>query len=178
MKEQFKGIQGTVASATGKIRLQEKEERIQPNGLDDRIARDLFLKVMHYSEKPPIVYQGEFDVASRECIQILSAFNYDNVIGNIIQHMLPHANIPEDEALSQIKLIDSLHLNQKRLAELISKVVKASSTQNAYKKTSVQLAIASALHKAIWNWIDNYPVEFITICQSGTRLGGEAPAAA
>lgn len=172
VKSAFRAIQGSVESESGKIRLREAEEKILPEPLDEKIATSMFQKFISYKGKANLVYPSEFERTIVDGVSVLSAFNYDFIIGNIIQHMLPHAQITEEEALFQISLIDALHMNQKRLVDIIAKVVKASSSQNVYKKTSVQVAIARALHKAIWNWIDNYPIEFIFFCQNGVRMSG------
>src|SRR5688572_27989872 len=41
-------------------------------------------------------------------------------------------------------------------------------------KRSAQTLMATVLRKAIWNWIEVFPAEFVTLCQSQKRLDGGA----
>lgn len=41
-----------------------------------------------------------------------------------------------------------------------------------YLKRSAQSVMAIVLHKAIWNWIEHYPAEFVQLAQSQKRLEG------
>lgn len=39
-------------------------------------------------------------------------------------------------------------------------------------KKSAQIVMANVLRKAIWNWIEVFPSQFVTLCQSQKRLDG------
>ena len=40
-------------------------------------------------------------------------------------------------------------------------------------KRSAQTVMAQVLHKAIWNWIEVFPAEFVHLCQTQKRMEGE-----
>lgn len=64
---------------------------------------------------------------------------------------------------SSLHAIEYLNLTMKRLSELITKLLKIALT---WKKGGSLTLMAKALRQAIWNWIDNYPMEFVTLSQS------------
>lgn len=72
--------------------------------------------------------------------------------------------------------VEYLNLTMKRLSELVTKLLKIA--QNMKKGASLTL-MAKVLRQAIWNWIDNYPMEFVTLSQSGAKMPGakDSPAA-
>lgn len=83
--------------------------------------------------------------------------------------MLPHGNPTEEEVSSQLNLLQYLNYDADQLAELLKKVDSAT---NTYKKDKVQFILARVLRKAIWNWIDNYPIQFVSLCQGTLKLQG------
>jgi neurofibromin 1 len=75
-----------------------------------------------------------------------------------------------DETTNQYLMLQHLDMNTKRLTNLFSKIMQ---NINAYaKKPNHQLLLAKAFRKAIWNWIDSYPMEFVQLCKSGQRFPG------
>lgn len=64
---------------------------------------------------------------------------------------------------SSLHAIEYLNLTMKRLSELITKLLKIALT---WKKGGSLTLMAKSLRQAIWNWIDNYPMEFVTLSQS------------
>jgi hypothetical protein len=99
----------------------------------------------------------------------LSASNYDTLIGSVNQIFASAASSSEEDTIAQLGLIEHLNLKRERLMDLLGKVNRAAP---AIKKAGVQLALARVLRKAIWNWIDHYPMEFVTLCKSGVKLSG------
>lgn len=84
--------------------------------------------------------------------------------------MLPHVNPTEEEISSQLNLLQYLNYDADQLAELLKKVDSAA---NTYKRDKVQFVLAKVLRKAIWNWIDNYPIQFVSLCQGTLKLQGK-----
>lgn len=76
-----------------------------------------------------------------------------------------------DETTNQYNLLQYLDLNTKRLANLLLLVSK--NIQSYGKKPSHQVILTRVLRKAIWNWIDSYPMEFVALCKSGQRFSGK-----
>ena len=76
-----------------------------------------------------------------------------------------------DETTTPINLLEYLNLNSNRLSNLLVTLAKAVDA-GVFKKDNTKLLLARVLTKAIWNWIDHYPMEFVSLCQSSTRLGG------
>jgi len=97
----------------------------------------------------------------------LSASNYDTLIGSINQIFASTASSSEEDTISQLNLIEHLNLKRERLMDLLSKINRAAPS---IKKAGVQLALARVLRKAIWNWIDQYPMEFVQLCRAGVKL--------
>jgi neurofibromin 1 len=147
--------------------LKEKQEQILPPPLEENLALDMFSKLSYFIGKTHVHLNAEIQTEAQKCLFQLSASNYENIIGNLTQCFT--ANLPEEESCQQLALIEHLNLNSKHLAGLLDKVNRNIAS---FKKTGVQFALAKALRKAIWNWIDNYPMEFVALCQTGERMKG------
>ena len=66
--------------------------------------------------------------------------------------------------------LESLSLNATRLSEILNRLSKIIP---GLKKEPFRVGFARALRNAIWSWIDHYPMEFVSLCKSGTRLPGD-----
>ena len=150
--------------------MQEKQELIRPPPLDDRLARECYGKITPLVTKMQQFFQDKVQAAASKALFLLSVYNYDSIIGNLTQHMLPHGNPSEEEIILQLTLLQYLNNDATQLAELLKKVDSAT---NTYKKDKVQFVLARVLRKAIWNWIDNYPIQFVSLCQGSLKLQGK-----
>ena len=59
--------------------------------------------------------------------------------------------------------VEYLNLTMTRLSQLVATLHKLA--RNMKKGASLTL-MAKVLRQAIWNWIDNYPMEFVVLSQS------------
>lgn len=101
----------------------------------------------------------------------LSATNYESVFSKIAESIHAIVNGKDtDDTTSNFTLVECLNLNSRRLSELLERISRAAPH---FKKEKQQNVISQVLRKAIWNWIDNYPMEFVALCQSGTRFPGK-----
>lgn len=76
-----------------------------------------------------------------------------------------------DDTTNQYNLIQYLDLNTKRLSNLLLLVNK--NIQAYTKKPSHQLMLTRVLRKAIWNWMESYPMEFVTLQKNGNKFAGQ-----
>jgi hypothetical protein len=162
IKSEYQNVEGL--DETEQIRLKEKEETILPPSLDEHLARDL-LRMVVIIFKIPNASPALQRVAGR-CLFQLSATNYDAVISLV---SFSSATTSEEELATQFQLMEYLNLNSRRLAELLQKM---NQVVPLLKKDAQRFGVAKVLRTAIWNWIDNYPMEFVSLCQSGHRLPG------
>jgi len=162
IKSEYQNVEGL--DETEQIRLKEKEETILPPSLDEHLARDL-LRMVVIIFKIPNASVALQRVAGR-CLFQLSATNYDAVISLV---SFSSATTNEEELATQFQLMEYLNLNSRRLAELLQKM---NQVVPLLKKDAQRFGVAKVLRTAIWNWIDNYPMEFVSLCQSGHRLPG------
>jgi hypothetical protein len=147
--------------------LKQKEEQILPPPLEDLLANKLNNIIMGIILKPAPPHQAQElrEKAGKLLFQI-SASNYDQIFSKIATNLAIG-----DETTSPLNLIEHINLSSSRLADLLHKVLNAVD-DSSFKKTNHQILLARALTRAIWNWIDHYPMEFVSLCQNGTRLGG------
>lgn len=137
-----------------------------PPPLEEGLAKLILGQAMQFLLRSE---EGLRDTAGRLLFQ-LSATNYDTVFSKISESLFAIINGKDtDESTVQFFIMEYLNLNSKRLAELLERVSKSASF---FKKDRQQQILSQVLRKAIWNWIDNYPMEFVSLCQSTTRLGG------
>ncbi len=111
---------------------------------------------------------GELREKAGQILLQLSASNFDLVFSRIAPGLGAG-----DELTSPLVLIEYLNFNAAHLSELLIRA-GAAVEEPAFKKSSHQLLLARVLTKAIWNWIDHYPMEFVSLCQNGTRLNGKS----
>ncbi|KYR01829.1 hypothetical protein DLAC_01846 [Tieghemostelium lacteum] len=168
IKSQFRNVQGLDEKEA--IRLKEKEEQILPPPLEESSAKTLLDRCMNCLMRSVVNNEVELQINSGNVLFQLSATNYEAVSGKILDIFHSIASGKEtDEQTNQFMLIEHLNLNSKRLSELLDKVTKSAAN---IKKDKQQLIFSQVLRKAVWNWIDNYPMEFVALCQSGERLPG------
>eukprot|EP01090_Pellita_catalonica_P017046 TRINITY_DN5062_c0_g4_i1.p1 TRINITY_DN5062_c0_g4~~TRINITY_DN5062_c0_g4_i1.p1 ORF type:complete len:2520 (+),score=346.34 TRINITY_DN5062_c0_g4_i1:70-7629(+) len=142
-------------------------EKVLPAPLPGKVASDILDIVCDILLKGGN-HQDIRDSAGRLLFQ-LSASNYESPVLAKIGFTI------SDEVTTPLNLIEYFNLNKSRLGELVSRFTKhIDMKQGVFKKapSGHWLLLARVLTKAIWNWIDHYPMEFVSLCQSGTRLSG------
>ena len=168
IREKYRNMEGL--NEIEQIRLKEKEESLCPPPLDDNVASDLvrlLYKILHATilirEQEP--YKSLLNTAGLTLFS-LSSTNAEAVYGQ--GNFFTDLN---DELQLQISffMMENLNLNSRRLSELLQKLVKISPL---IKKDPQRFGLAKSLRKAIWNWIDNFPIEFVSLCKTGQRLPG------
>ncbi|KAF2077194.1 hypothetical protein CYY_001515 [Polysphondylium violaceum] len=168
IKSQFRNVQGLDEKEA--IRLKEKEEQILPPPLEESLAKLIQSHCMNCLMRSINNNEVELQESSGKVIFQLSATNYETVSGKITE--IIHAIVTgkeTEELTNQFYLIEHMNLNSKRLSELLEKITKSA---NHFKKDKQQMIISQVMKKAVWNWIDNYPMEFVALCQSCERLPG------
>lgn len=68
-------------------------------------------------------------------------------------------------------MIEHLDMSYNRISELLLQINNSVAVYT--KKSSRQPLIARVIRKAIWNWIDNYPLDFVELCKNGKRMEGK-----
>jgi len=58
----------------------------------------------------------------------------------------------------------------KRLIAVLWTQVLAVTDDPPFKRDSLRLLLSRVLTRAIWNWINNYPMEFVSLCQVGRSM--------
>eukprot|EP01133_Synstelium_polycarpum_P017457 gene17457-20830_t len=153
------------------IRLKEMEEQILPPPLEESLARMILSQTM--SSLMRGIVNGEVDTQrmTGSAIFQLSATNYEAVSTKVseILHTAINSKEADESFTNQFHLIEHLNLNSKRLAELLDRIGKV---LPSLKKERHQLILAQVLKRAVWNWIDNYPMEFVTLCKMCERFPG------
>lgn len=171
IKGQINHLEGI--DETEKIRLKQTEEGILPPSLEDGVAVQMFRQVMSLLTRQHTHLHAEIHKQAAMVLFQLSASNYDTIIGSINMIFTNVTGGSEEETIAQLLLVEHINLNMKRLSELLDKVNRSTAH---FKKAGVQYAVARVLRKAIWNWIDHYPMEFVSLCQKGVRLPGNPDA--
>ncbi|CAG8746171.1 7788_t:CDS:2, partial [Dentiscutata heterogama] len=93
----------------------------------------------------------------------ISASNW-NVVFSRIRHRIAYLAAANDNwtETAELKLLEVSDLNSRRLSMVLQ----------GNLKRSAQIVMATVLRKAIWNWIEVFPAEFVTLCQTQKRMGG------
>ena len=101
-------------------------------------------------------------------IWYLSASNWPTIFGRVKSRIkyLTTASEEHPDAV-ELRLVDWSNCNRSRLAQVISEI---SSSFPSIKRPAAQVAVASSLRKAIWNWIDAHPLDYQELVQSNRRL--------
>ncbi|RUS29150.1 hypothetical protein BC938DRAFT_480989 [Jimgerdemannia flammicorona] len=107
--------------------------------------------------------------AAKRVLFYTSASNW-NVVFARIRARIAYLTSTNDEwpETAELKLLECSALNSRRL----SMVLQELGTSFLHLKRSAQSVMAIVLHKAIWNWIEHYPAEFVQLAQSQRRLEG------
>eukprot|EP01087_Luapelamoeba_hula_P001442 TRINITY_DN1115_c0_g1_i1.p1 TRINITY_DN1115_c0_g1~~TRINITY_DN1115_c0_g1_i1.p1 ORF type:complete len:2561 (-),score=353.59 TRINITY_DN1115_c0_g1_i1:117-7799(-) len=150
------------------IQLKQREEQVLPLSLDEQLSNKLIDVACRYLLAGPGPHLGQ-ELREKAGLLFfqLSAYNWDTVIGRVSSGV---SN--QDETTTPWNLLENLNLNSARLSQLLIMVAGAVE-DGIFKKTNMQVLLARILVRAIWNWIDHYPMEFLSFCQKGTRLRGE-----
>ncbi|KAF8979403.1 Ras GTPase activating protein ira2 [Entomortierella lignicola] len=100
----------------------------------------------------------------------ISASNWPIVFARLkarIQHLTTtNDDWPET---AELKLLETASLNQRRLGQVLTEL----RSTFLHLKRSAQTVMGQVLHKAIWNWIEVFPSEFVHLCQTQRRMEGE-----
>jgi neurofibromin 1 len=108
-----------------------------------------------------------------QIIFYLSSSNW-NLVFSRIRSRLAHltTTIEDTPDLIELRLLQWSNLNRARLCQLMQE------TSNVFLhiKRPSQIAFASVMHSAIWNWIDANPEEFDTLVGSERRIDGNPEA--
>ncbi|CAG8470540.1 8562_t:CDS:10 [Ambispora gerdemannii] len=99
----------------------------------------------------------------------ISASNW-GVVFLRIKNRMSYLTSTHDEwpETAELKLLECSDLNSKRLSMVLQELCGTF----LHLKRSSQTVMAVILRKAIWNWIEVFPAEFVTLCQSQKRMEG------
>ncbi|KAG9288022.1 hypothetical protein G9A89_017617 [Geosiphon pyriformis] len=99
----------------------------------------------------------------------LSSSNWA-VVFSRIKTRIDHLKSRKDEwpETTELKLLKYSNFNSNRLSMILHEL----SSSFTHLKRSVQDVIADVLKKAIWNWIEVFPAEFVALYQSQKRMKG------
>ncbi|KNC49089.1 neurofibromatosis type 1 [Thecamonas trahens ATCC 50062] len=143
---------------------------VDPPPLDNELAEHVLLLTAGTILTPHPLLNDELTAEAGNVLFHLSASNFDVVFAQIklkIKNLLVQQS-EEDPATSELLLIQHINFNAERLADLVQELSRSLSS---FKKNSTQI-VATSLRVAIWNWINQYPLEFVLLCQSGHRMRG------
>ncbi|KAF8977993.1 Ras GTPase activating protein ira2, partial [Haplosporangium bisporale] len=100
----------------------------------------------------------------------ISASNWPIVFARL-KARVQHLSTTNDEwpETAELKLLETASLNQRRLGQVLTEL----RSSFLHLKRSAQTVMANVLHKAIWNWIEVFPSEFVHLCQTQKRMEGE-----
>ncbi|KAJ9120212.1 hypothetical protein QFC22_003112 [Naganishia vaughanmartiniae] len=101
----------------------------------------------------------------------LSSAAWSVVYGNIRGTLLKLDKSAEEHPDAvEIRILEWSNLDQTKLTS----VIKDFASHFLHIKRSVQPALSVAVHSAIWNWVEAYPVEFTALHKKGKRVDGGA----
>lgn len=138
--------------------------------MNEALISDLFAKLQAFITKPLPVLEDELRQAASQAAFQLSASNYETIFQTLSFCFV--TPLSEEETCTNIGLFEHLCLNITRLSGLFDRINRNIAN---FKKSTVQFTLAKALHKVIWNWINNYPMQFVTICQQCAKIPGSSP---
>nr|CAG8557750.1 86_t:CDS:10 [Entrophospora candida] len=99
----------------------------------------------------------------------ISSSNWDVVFAKIKSRIGNLAAANEDRPeIAELKLLECSNLNAKRLSRILQELCGSF----IHLRKQSQITLATVLRKAIWNWIEIFPSEFISLCQNQKRLEG------
>ncbi|KAF9540942.1 Ras GTPase activating protein ira2 [Mortierella hygrophila] len=100
----------------------------------------------------------------------ISASNWPIVFARL-KARIQHLSTTNDDwpETAELKLLETASLNQRRLGQVLTEL----RSSFLHLKRSAQTVMGQVLHKAIWNWIETFPSEFVVLCQTQRRMEGE-----
>ncbi|KAF9922254.1 Ras GTPase activating protein ira2 [Linnemannia zychae] len=100
----------------------------------------------------------------------ISASNWPIVFARL-KARIQHLSTTNDDwpETAELKLLETASLNQRRLGQVLTEL----RSSFLHLKRSAQTVMGQVLHKAIWNWIETFPSEFVHLCQTQKRMEGE-----
>ncbi|KAF8943228.1 Ras GTPase activating protein ira2 [Haplosporangium gracile] len=100
----------------------------------------------------------------------ISASNWPIVFARL-KARIQHLSTTNDDwpETAELKLLETASLNQRRLGQVLTEL----RSSFLHLKRSAQTVMGQVLHKAIWNWIETFPSEFVHLCQTQRRMEGE-----
>eukprot|EP01088_Endostelium_zonatum_P001228 TRINITY_DN1152_c0_g1_i1.p1 TRINITY_DN1152_c0_g1~~TRINITY_DN1152_c0_g1_i1.p1 ORF type:complete len:2790 (-),score=689.70 TRINITY_DN1152_c0_g1_i1:4-8373(-) len=148
-------------------------EKIFPPHLPDAVAMKILEITTGILLKPAPPNSTQHEKKVRACgrlIYNISARPTENPVMNAIISGITNP----DEVNSPLNLIEFININQKALGKLLEAIgSKMDNDKNSvFKKLGHQLLLARVLSKGIWNFINHYPMEFVSLCQLTTKLDG------
>ncbi|KAG0224055.1 Ras GTPase activating protein ira2, partial [Actinomortierella wolfii] len=113
---------------------------------------------------------GEIYKTAGRVLFYISASNWPIVFARL-KARIQHLSTTNDEwpETAELKLLETASLNQRRLGQVLTEL----RSSFLHLKRSAQTVMATVLHKAIWNWIEVFPSEFVYLCQTQKRMEGE-----
>merc|ERR1711862_379393 len=166
VKDNFSPI--VTSDATEKLKQEVEKESLLPPPISETLASELYKYISNEINKQHSALDNEIKSSAKKCLFYLSASNFSLVAKNIIPN-LNSQNLTEEEIQTTISLLEYLNHNEKSLGMMIQMIGKA---LNGLKKSNIQILMAKILRTIIWSWIDNFPFQFISLCQSGRRMSG------
>ncbi|CAG8509250.1 3861_t:CDS:10, partial [Acaulospora colombiana] len=128
--------------------LEDNNPNLQSNGVQNSNGHN------QSSAQSSAIYDIVCDIFKNagRVIFYISASNW-NIVFSKIRSRIKYLTTTNDEwpDTSELKLLEVSDLNSKRLSMVLQ---------------------ATVLRKAIWNWIEVFPAEFVTLCQSQGRMEG------
>ncbi|KAI9491357.1 hypothetical protein BDB00DRAFT_874401 [Zychaea mexicana] len=107
--------------------------------------------------------------AASRVVFYVSASNWPIMFGKIKARILYlSTTMDENPETADMRLLECSALNAKRLSMILTELCSTF----MHLKKSAQLFVAVTLRRAIWNWIETYPSEFMRLCHSQKRLDG------
>ena len=107
--------------------------------------------------------------AAGRVIFFLSASNWDHVFARMKAKLNQLAGSVDDNVdVSELRVFEWSHLNHRKLSMVLQEVSGMMRTM----KKNISLAVPVVLKRAIWNWIEVFPQEFIAMHQSQKRFEG------
>ncbi|KAI9026450.1 hypothetical protein CLU79DRAFT_741805 [Phycomyces nitens] len=181
------------------------DEIIDPPPLDDNLARlilSVMSRIMHQmvimEDRDPVLAHSyainlvqteyytaikspdttsdlmkEIYKAASKVMFYLSASNWTIVFSKIKSRILYlSTTIDENPDTSEMRFLECSSLNKNRLVMVLTEI----SSSFIHLKKSAQLVVALVLRRAIWNWIETYPYEFMQLYHQQRRIEGGADA--
>ena len=115
----------------------------------------------------PLFQQSAYKKEAGGCFFQLSAtHSYDHISTEIIKTFnsflqpTKGKTVSEEDFLSSLELVSYLHMNADKLVELMGKLEILSKN---LKKINHQAQFADILRTTIWNWINNFTMEFLSL---------------